>query len=192
MAWGWVVCIVGSWWVGDDVIHALFGTEAKLFLATLDRFVILRIQDKTPGPPIGDGIAEMSRWGSRGRGKFAGSPTRVLAAVSPFMGEIGQAGMPDTDLQICITVCSRRCRQGGCADLRILGSIVLRAHPPIGGIVVSTQKKPGDLRKMQTCAITRLGTLALACVHRWWGRGVFAFGAPYGTCRTGQIGSFFG
>ena len=135
MAWGWVVGIVGSWWVGDDVIHALFGTEAKRFLAALGRFVMLRIQDKTPGPPIGDGIAEMSRWGSRGRGKFAGSPTRVLAAVSPFMGEIGQPRRLATDVQICRSVCCRRCRQGGCADLRILGSIVLRAHLPIGAIL---------------------------------------------------------
>lgn len=37
MAWGWVVCIVGSGWVGGDVIHALFGTEAKSFLGGIGR-----------------------------------------------------------------------------------------------------------------------------------------------------------
>lgn len=33
MAWGWVVRglvgIVGSWWLIDDAIHALFASEAK-------------------------------------------------------------------------------------------------------------------------------------------------------------------
>ena len=43
--------------------------------------------------------------------------TSEIAAVNPPMGGFVEVG---TDQQICITVCCRRCRLGGCAKLRIL------------------------------------------------------------------------
>jgi len=47
MAWGEVarvrVGIVGSSWVGDDVIHALFAIEVKFVLRASGGFVNLRI-----------------------------------------------------------------------------------------------------------------------------------------------------
>ena len=71
MAWGWVVRgligIVGSWWLMDDVIHALFASEAKRFLRACGGFVNLRIWARAQGPPIGAGSLQ-------GRSKPANLP----------------------------------------------------------------------------------------------------------------------
>ena len=61
MAWGWVVRglvgIVGSWWLIDDAIHALFASAAKRFMRDCCGFVNLRIWGGVLAPPIGAGSA---------------------------------------------------------------------------------------------------------------------------------------
>jgi hypothetical protein len=59
-----VVGIVGSWWLMDDAIHALFANEAKRFLRACGGFVNLRIWARAQGPPIGAGSA--GQWRSGG------------------------------------------------------------------------------------------------------------------------------
>ena len=71
MAWGEAVLvrvgIVGSWWLMDDAIHALFASEAKRFLRACGGFVNLRIWTRAQGPPIGAGSLQ-------GRSKPANLP----------------------------------------------------------------------------------------------------------------------
>ena len=56
--------------------------------------------------PSSDGVPE--------RCKFAS--LRLLPEIRPWAEFVGMG----TDQQICVTVCCRRCRLGGCAKLRIL------------------------------------------------------------------------
>ena len=100
MAWGWVVRglvgIVGSWWVGDDVIHALFASEAKRFLRASGGFVNLRIWAGVQAPPIGAGSAGQWRSGGvlgRTFCKFAEGGQRIAGLRREETGKFAE-GQP--------------------------------------------------------------------------------------------------
>ena len=93
MAWGEAVLvrvgIVGSWWLMDDAIHALFASEAKRFLRACGGFVNLRIWARAQGPPIGAGSLQ-------GRSKPANLPVSGWWARKALEMPIGNSKVQGT------------------------------------------------------------------------------------------------
>ena len=139
------VGIVGSWWLMDDAIHALFASEAKRFLRACGGFVNLRIWARAQGPPIGAGSAGQGRSGG-----VLGRTFCKFAEGGPHTGPDDPGGRNPENLP---KVSRMRRQKGNLAnwhgfsggqqaarrrrrarEMQICTSEIAAVNPPMGGI----------------------------------------------------------